>query len=90
MRKILLTCVWMLCGLLFSPLFAGDAESAALAVKAAEQAKNGDWRDAAKTYEEAEFEAADPQLRLIHSPVPLKRGAMPECFTRNTKPLKRF
>ncbi len=64
MRKILLTCVWMLCGLLFSPLFAGDAESAALAVKAAEQAKNGDWRDAAQTYEEAEFEAADPQLRL--------------------------
>ena len=46
------------------PLFAGDAESSALAVKAAGQVKNGEWRDAAKTYEEAEFEAVDPQLRL--------------------------
>ena len=64
MRKKLLIWVWMFAGLACSPLFAGDAESAALAVKASEFAGNGAWRDAAKAYEEAEFEAVDPQLRL--------------------------
>ena len=64
MRKKLLLCLWLFAGLFCCPLFAGDVESTALAVKAAEQASSGNWRGAAKIYEEAEFEAVDPQLRL--------------------------
>ena len=64
MRNKLLICLWMSAGLVCGSLSAGDAESAALAVKASEFAQSGAWRDAAKAYEEAEFEAVDPQLRM--------------------------
>lgn len=63
MRNILRIGVWLL-AVSISPLFAGDAESSKLALKAVEQGKSGAWRDAAKTYEEAWFEAETPQLRL--------------------------
>ena len=55
---------------LLAVLFAGfsltadDAESTRLAERAAEQQKSSSWRDAAKSFEEAEVAADDAQLKL--------------------------
>jgi len=64
MRKLLTVAVSTVLCALFLPLSADDAESSRLAERAAEQGRSGAWRDAAKSWEEAEFTADDPQLKL--------------------------
>jgi len=64
MRKLLTAAVLAVLIVPAVPLTADDAESSRLAERAAEQGKAGNWRDAAKSWEEAEFTAEDPQLKL--------------------------
>lgn len=64
MRKLFSVAVLAVCCACGLPLAADDAESSSLAQRAAEHGKAGNWRDAALAWEEAEFTAEDPQLKL--------------------------